>query len=458
MLIGVYIGPVNPLKVMPKERSYALAAEAKMQGSEIVFFDKSGVNYKLRHVTGMVRESGDWLERTFPLPDVLIDENLTLLRELNKDIPEVQFLASEVPLLRYGLPNKLKMYDKLIEAGKYSKNIPPYAIVEGPQIVFDYIGKYGDIVLKPVGGSQGKGIAFVRPRKSYYHISQHTNKHKFNKKEFSRFVNLIIRDKDAKDAIIVQPYLKCRTKFGQPFDFRIHIQRNGEGKWSLTKIYPRIGDKRSILSNISQGGTTTDIWYFLLLEYGKRAQRIYDTLCNLALEITEHVNGFYPYPLDEVGVDLAIDQNERIWLYEVNAGPQTKHHEWDRARNTIAYALYIANQAATKKLTEKLYLLANKLNVALDMLTGDSSKADGVGLFSSFSNGFLRIEDQLKPRYPYLKESKLEGLTNSVVGLVKKIENGAEFQSSIVELRRKYNLWLEELKGAIYIPAPQSIE
>ena len=119
MLIGVYVGAINPLEVMPEERSYALAAEAKMQGSEVVFFEKSGVDYKQRMITGMVRESGAWVEREMELPNVLIDEYLTLLRDLNKDIPEVQFLASEVPLLRYGLPNKLKMYDQLMAAGEY---------------------------------------------------------------------------------------------------------------------------------------------------------------------------------------------------------------------------------------------------------------------------------------------------------------------------------------------------
>ncbi len=460
MLIGVYAGDINPLEVMPEERSYALAAEAKMQGSEVVFFDKSGVDYTQRTITGMFREAGAWVEKTVGLPDVLVDEYLTLLRELNTGIPEVQFLASEIPLMRYGLPDKLKMYDKLMNAGKYSDVVPDYGIVDGPKIVFDFIDKYGDIVLKPVGGRQGKGIAFVSPRGSYYHVTQHTTKHKFNKREFSRFVSLIVREKDAKDAILVQPYLECRTKAGHPVDFRIHIQRDGHGEWSLTKIYPRVGNKKSILSNISQGGITTDIWYFLIMEYGDRAQEIHDTLCTLALEITEHVNSFYPYPLDEVGVDLAIDSDEHIWLYEVNAGPQTKNHEWKRAKNAIAYAVYIANKAATKELTGKLYLLANKLRTALDMLVDDLDKSKGAGLFTSFSNGFLRIKDQLKPRYTYLKESKLEELTESIVGLIEELasSNSSEFKPLVVRLHNEYSLWLETLEEAVYIPKPESIQ
>ena len=134
--------------------------------------------------------------------------------------------------------------------------------------------------------------------------------------------------------------------------------------------------------------------------------------------------------MDEVGVDLAIDRNEHIWLYEVNAGPQTKNHEWERAKNTIAYAHYIANKAATKELTGKLYLLARKLRTALDMLVDDLDKSKGAGLFTSFSNGFLRIKDQLKPRYAYLKESKLEELTESIVGLIEELDSSSSWSLS----------------------------
>ena len=59
------------------------------------------------------------------------------------------------------------------------------------------------------------------------------------------------------------------------------------------------------------------------MEYGERAQEIHDTLCNLALEITKHVNSFYPYALMRL---VAIDRNERICY--MSSGPETKNHEW----------------------------------------------------------------------------------------------------------------------------------
>ena len=53
---------------------------------------------------------------------------------------------------------------------------------------------------------------------------------------------------------ILQPYIKSITKSGQVFDFRLHVQKNGEGKWVITTIYPRIAPKGSIIANINNGG------------------------------------------------------------------------------------------------------------------------------------------------------------------------------------------------------------
>ena len=51
---------------------------------------------------------------------------------------------------------------------------------------------------------------------------------------------------------LVQPYMECRTSMDEPFDFRIHIQKDGQGAWQITRMYARIGAKGSVLSNISQ--------------------------------------------------------------------------------------------------------------------------------------------------------------------------------------------------------------
>src|SRR5699024_4608569 len=55
-----------------------------------------------------------------------------------------------------------------------------------------------------------------------------------------------------------------------------------------------------------------------------------------------HLDKLHGLALDELGIDLAIDENGRYWMHEANNGPQTAYFEKERAVYTIAYALYIA--------------------------------------------------------------------------------------------------------------------
>ena len=56
----------------------------------------------------------------------------------------------------------------------------------------------------------------------------------------SKQLNGLINQKLSKETFIVQPYIQSVTKSGQVFDFRFHVQKNGNGEWVITTIYPRI--------------------------------------------------------------------------------------------------------------------------------------------------------------------------------------------------------------------------
>lgn len=62
--------------------------------------------------------------------------------------------------------------------------------------------------------------------------------------DFEQWVQDIILE--VKGSYIIQKYIHTRTKADEPYHFRAHVQKNGEGKWQLTHIYPRIGSKKQI--------------------------------------------------------------------------------------------------------------------------------------------------------------------------------------------------------------------
>jgi hypothetical protein len=147
-----------------------------------------------------------------------------------------------------------------------------------------------------------------------------------------------------KKDILVQPYIKCLTSAGEPFDFRILVQRSGTGEWTVPLIYPRIGQKDTITSNVSVGGRTELLEAFLARELPAGRYSLPKQLHDLGLAIAEAVNSHYAYPLNELGIDLAVDEQYRIWFYEANTCPGTLNHEAERAVQAVAYAKYVGSE------------------------------------------------------------------------------------------------------------------
>ncbi len=119
-------------------------------------------------------------------------------------------------------------------------------------------------------------------------------------------------------------------------------KKNASGKWQVTYIYPRIGNKKSNLSNISTEGRIEDFHEFLMNEYGdKQGKKYAEDILKLSIDVAWNLDKLYGMAIDELGLDFAIDDKGKIWMHEANNGPQTAFHEDQRAVNTIGYAKYI---------------------------------------------------------------------------------------------------------------------
>ncbi|WP_342454273.1 YheC/YheD family protein [Paenibacillus sediminis] len=66
-----------------------------------------------------------------------------------------------------------------------------------------------------------------------------------------------------------------------------------------------------------------------------------------ALSLAQHLDKIYGKSFDELGIDVGLDSNRQIQLYEVNwrpGVPPSFYYEIDVARNLIRYAIYLAAQ------------------------------------------------------------------------------------------------------------------
>lgn len=337
VLIGMLHHRKDPKKV---RKAYAYAVVAKAEDIDFFYFTPGNVDTEAKRIAGKVYENGEWIDKEFPYPDVIFNSSPPMNEKAEKIVDE---LSDLIPFTSFSIGNKLSVY-KRIERGKDFAPflIPTYHLTDDIDWL-DIIEQHSKIIIKPVSGHQGNGIALIeRQKNNLYKVNDQGQITVNNKEELLQFVTSKIQDQ----AYIAQPFISCQIKSGLVYDFRLHVQKNGEGNWVITSIYPRIGKSGTVTSNMGSGGYTAFLDDFLKAEFGDAWYDIKRELEWFALHFPPHFDSLYEHSsFDELGIDVGIDEKRKLWLFEVNwrpGPPMIFNLELDVARNTLHYAAYLA--------------------------------------------------------------------------------------------------------------------
>lgn len=91
--------------------------------------------------------------------------------------------------------------------------------------------------MKPVFSQRGAGVYKVTRKGRKYIVGYQKSEIKLNRKEFMK---LLIENVFQK-RYIAQKYIHSKSKYGNPYDCRIHVEKNQHGKWEIAKMYIRVG-------------------------------------------------------------------------------------------------------------------------------------------------------------------------------------------------------------------------
>lgn len=341
-IIGMLHHRLDPQTVI---KSYAFAAVAKAEGAQFFYFTPKSVNFDNRSIRGKVYENGAWHERMMPFPDVIYNAGSPEKLSVSKDI--IEKLKKEIPFTTHSIGNKWNVMKRLKEAKEFEKYLIPSEIVANVDLFHKFIAFYRKVVFKPTDGRKGKGIYFIsKVGSTDFEVKKDSETTICSKSQLDE----LIRGQLSTGTFIVQPYIQSITKSGQVYDFRLHVQKNGEGKWIITTIYPRIAPSGSIIPNINNGGFTNYLDPFLEQEFKEEAFDIRRMLEHFSLSLAQHLDEIqmaqFGEVIDEIGIDIGLDEHRKIWMYEVNwrpGCPPAFYLELDVVINTIRYAIYLAN-------------------------------------------------------------------------------------------------------------------
>jgi UDP-N-acetylmuramoyl-tripeptide--D-alanyl-D-alanine ligase len=332
----------NPQTV---QKSYAYAAVAKAEGAQLLYFSPKHVNFEERKINGYIYEDGNWRKTESPFPDVIY--NTGSPEKLEKSIDTINKLKQEIPFTTNSIGNKMRVQRRLEKYGEFTKYLIPSEIIHSTRAFFNFLRQYRKIIFKPVNGHKGQGIVFVETVRDQYHLLIGTESNVFSFEEMRDFVS----DRIRQELYLVQPYINCKTKEGIAYDLRLHVQKNGAGKWAITAAYPRFACKGSIVSNINSGGSTNYLIPFLKQEFGEEYYDLKRYLEIFALQLAEHMDKIqqetFSETIDELGIDVGLDDTRKAWIYEVNwrpGCPPAFYLELNVVINTIRYAILLAKE------------------------------------------------------------------------------------------------------------------
>lgn len=305
-----------------------IAQRAADHEMECVIFVPSDISPGNEAVSGRKYDasSGLWLDGEFPIPSLIYDRCFYGNDEHSKQcLPIVSWLKnrSDIEFLGYGLPNKLELYN-VLQDSRLAPYLPKTLPVNDAHAVLSQLKKQHRLILKPINGSQGYGIYYIKRNEKTFHVKTEKQKKIIsrifpNEEKLLSWLNSLIQLMP----YLVQPYLELTNQDLQPFDIRLLLQKDAQGNWVERGKGIRTGVNGGILSNLSAGGFVTrfEDWAENLSPSTKNY--IESELTYIKDHLTQTLEAEF-LPLFELGVDIGMAKNGSLWILDMNSKPGRK--------------------------------------------------------------------------------------------------------------------------------------
>ncbi len=327
--VGVMHMRLHPSKV---SRMYEFAAVAKMEGVELFYFSPGKVNFETKTIRGYVYRNGSWKKKNFDFPKVVINMVAPITDKQSKIYYE---LRKCVIFTESSIGGKDSIHD-ILKDTKFKAYLPQTKVASNVTTVMKFLGKHKKIALKPMRGCKGVGVIFIEKNAGDYTV--YDMELQYNQVDLKCYLKRLDLSKH-----VMQEFIVSETKDGLPVDYRIHTQKNGEGKHVLTTIYPRIACIKNKVTNYSQGGYTIDIDTFLNHQFNSRDKELKHMMEVIAIELSRTIDKYYDFSLNELGIDIGLTKDNKVYIYEVNwrpGAPVIFSGELNHAKNLIEYCKY----------------------------------------------------------------------------------------------------------------------
>lgn len=363
-LIGILTSGFTPYPLRPiGERSMFFAkllSVNKVVGALPFVFGEEHIDWDTGLITGYFFVDSGWQTMKVPFPNVIYDrlpnrksERRSESRSLKARM-ETDYL---IPWYNPGFFSKLDVFERLQQDDQAVEFLPETHQFSSFSIIERMLSDYANVYVKPANGSLGLGIhqilydKFTGNYYCRYRDRDGTNKlTKFDSLE--KLMSKIFHKRNLSQMVVQQGISLIRSD-KKLIDFRVHTNKDEYGKWQVAAIAAKIAGPGSVTTHVNNGGVVKSIDE--IFENTEERESFQKKLSDASLLLSSILEKNMEGIIGEIGFDLGIDKEGKVWLFEANSKPGRSIFKHPKLKNfdlltrklSLSFGIFLAEKAIT---------------------------------------------------------------------------------------------------------------
>lgn len=316
-------------------------------GLEVLIFTPDDMDSARGRIHAMTYNANRaaWLRKWAPVPPLIYDRcryhgahNYRKLTRFRQKHAKLRYLGRM-------MASKWTVHQLLSEHPQIAPHLPTTVRYKDAKELASFLKRYPVVFLKPKNGTGGRGIIRLqRTAGGTTYLMQGRDPHRRiipARRITASQIPARLAGWKLSEKYIVQQGIPLELNNGRVHDFRMLIQKDGQGRWQVTGCAGRIGPKASVTSNLHGGGKAVPMETLLRQRFKSpsKVDEIREQAYALGLNVAEQIEKHFG-PQCETGIDLAVDPKGNVWLLEVNPKPSREVFRRIGEKETYRQAIY----------------------------------------------------------------------------------------------------------------------
>lgn len=287
-----------------------------------LFYVFSFKDFNTNEVKGYLFEDDQWKEAILPHPNVIYNRIHSRKLEQSDGFLRWKDQLSElrIPIFNDRFLSKWEVHEIISKQNLINPYLPVTTLFTKEQLE-KMITEHPTIFLKPIQGSQGRNIIRITKNKEFILEISGLMEDYFVFTSLPKLLAFVDKQID-KRPYLVQQGVPLLTFQNRPLDFRVLCHRNVHDLWKVTSLVARASAEKQFVSNISYGGEIMKPLSALIPSFNQDTSlKLIAHMKELAVDIANILSNQSEGMICELGIDIGVDQQGKLWLIEVNSKP-----------------------------------------------------------------------------------------------------------------------------------------